>query len=180
MIYKFFIGSEESVNFRLEIAIDSEDTFVRLRNSILDAVGYDKEQVNSFYICDDKWNKVKEVTYLDMGTDADEDIWIMEDTRLDELIEDEGQKLKFVFDYLSERYFYIKLKEVVYGKTLRDPLCQRKEGRAPKESVDIDFVPTPGKVETPSIEEIGEEFYGDEEFNVEELDEFAELSDEEL
>ena len=41
MIYKFLIGSEEAGNFKLEIAIDSSDTFVRLRNTILDAAGYD-------------------------------------------------------------------------------------------------------------------------------------------
>lgn len=180
MIYKFLIGSEESSNFKLEIAIDSEDTFVRLRNAILDAAGYDKEQVDSFYICDDEWNKEKEVTYIDMDTDTDEDIWIMEDTRLDELVEDEGQKLKFIFDYMTERYFYMKLKEIVYGKSLRDPLCQRKEGRPPKESVDVEFAIAPAKVETPSIEEIGEEFYGDDEFNEEDLSEFGELTEEEL
>ena len=57
MVYKFLVGSEESENFKLEIAIDSEDTFMRLRNAILDAAGYAKDQMDSFYICDDDWNK---------------------------------------------------------------------------------------------------------------------------
>lgn len=48
MIYKFLVGSEESENFKLEIKIDSEDTFMRLRNTILDASGYSKEQMDSF------------------------------------------------------------------------------------------------------------------------------------
>ncbi|MBR6248982.1 MAG: hypothetical protein IKQ89_08305, partial [Muribaculaceae bacterium] len=138
MIYKFVIGSEEAENFKLEIAIDSEDTFLRFRNAILEAAGYDKDQMDSFYICDEEWNKEKEVTYVDMGTDdSDEDLWLMEDTHLDELIEDEGQRLKFVFDYVTERNFFIKLKEIVYGKKLHDPLCQRKEGKAPKETIDL-------------------------------------------
>ena len=108
MIYKFLIGSEEVENFKLEIAIDSSDTFMRLRNAILEAAGYSQDQMNSFYICDDDWSKEKEVTFMDMGSDSDEDIWLMEDTQLDELIEDEGQKLKFVFDYMTERYFYMR------------------------------------------------------------------------
>lgn len=180
MIYKFLIGSEESSNFKLEIAIDSEDTFVRLRNAILDAAGYDKEQMDSFYICDDEWNKEKEVTYVDMDTDSDEDIWYMDETRLDELIDDEGQKLKFVFDYVTERYFYMKLKEIVYGKSLHDPLCQRKEGRPPKEDIEVEFTPVPIKVETPSIEDIGEEFYGESEFDEDEICDLDEVSDEDL
>ncbi|MBO4722512.1 MAG: hypothetical protein J5629_06230 [Muribaculaceae bacterium] len=174
MIYKFLIGSEEAGNFKLEIAIDSSDTFVRLRNTILDAAGYDKSQMDSFVICDEDWCKEKEVTYVDMDTDSDEDIWIMEDTPLDELIEDEGQKIKFVFDYMTERYFYMILKETIPGKNLHDPLCQRKEGKAPQETLP-DMFTAPLKVDTDIDAEIDEAFYGDENFNEEEL---RELSDE--
>lgn len=173
MIYKFLVGSEEAENFKLEISIDAEDTFLRLRNTILEAAGYSKEEMDSFYICDEDWNREKEVTYMDMGSDSDEDVWIMEDTRLDELLEDEGQKLKFVFDYMTERYFYMKLKETVPGKNLHDPLCSRKEGKAPKESMSFEeiIIPTP-KIEEAPIEELDEDFYGDEGFNEEELKEF--------
>ena len=183
MIYKFFIGSEEAENFKLEIAIDSEDTFLRLRNAILDAAGYDKEQMDSFYICDDDWNREKEVTYVDMGVDdTDEDIWIMEDTPLSELVDEEGQKLKFVFDYITERYFYMKLKETIPGQTLHDPLCQRKEGTPPQETVDPDTIepPIPKIPDASNIEELDPEFYGDEEFNKEELEDLNEIEREDL
>ena len=170
MIYKFLVGSEESENFKLEIAIDSGDTFLRLRNVILDAVGYDKEQMDSFYLCNNDWQKEKEVTYMDMGSESDEDVWIMEDTPLDELLEDEGQKLKFVFDYMTERYFFMKLKETIPGKSLHDPLCTRKEGKAPQEMIEMEFFEKPKtKAVEPSIEELGEDFYGDESFNEDEL-----------
>ena len=115
-----------------------------------------------------------------MDSDSDEDIWIMEDTKLDELVEDEGQKFKVVFDYMTDRYFFMKLKEIITGKTLRDPLCERKEGRPPKESIEPDFNLAPIKVETPPIEEIGEEFYGDNEFDDDEISDFSQLSDEDM
>ena len=184
MIYKFLIGSEEAENFKLEIAIDSSDTFLRLRNTILDAAGYDKNQMDSFVICDDDWSKEKEVTYYDMDTDTDEDIWIMEDTPLDELLEDDGQKMKFVFDYMTERYFYMILKETVPGKSLHDPLCQRKEGKAPQEVLVADVIePNPAKIDA-EIEEIEEDLYVENAFNEEELaelnDEFRQENDEDL
>ena len=179
MIYKFLVGAEEAENFKLEISIDSEDTFLRLRNTILDAAGYNKEQMDSFYICDDEWNREKEVTFMDMGSDSDEDVWLMEDTRLDELLEDEGQKLKFVFDYMTERYFYMKLKETVPGKHLHDPLCSRKEGKAPKEDVGVEEVVVAPKIIEANIEALGEEFYGDEECNEEELEELSDEFEEE-
>ena len=180
MIYKFLVGSEEAENFKLDIGIDSSDTFMRLRNAILEAAGYSKDQMDSFYVCDDEWNKKQEVTSVDMDTESDEDIWLMDETHLDELIEDEGQKLKFVFDYVTERYFYMKLKEIVTGKHLHDPLCELKVGKAPKEVVDIDtFNNNAQKIDT-SIEDLDADFYGDESFNDDELENLDELDDSSL
>ncbi len=137
MIYKFRLISDEVSNFKLEIQIDSDDTFLRLRNAILDAVGYTKDQMCSFILCDEDWQKEKEVTLADMGSDSDEDIWLMADTRLSELIEDEGQRLMFVFDYLTNRAFFMEMKELLPSKHLADPLCSRKEGIPPKQTIDI-------------------------------------------
>lgn len=169
MVYKFLVGSEEAENFKLEIMIDSEDTFMRLRNTILDAAGYDKDQVDSFYICDEEWNKEEEVMVMDMGLDSDDDLWLMDDTPLEELLEDEGQRLKFVFDMVSERYFYMRLKETIPGRSLHDPLCTRKEGKAPKEFAELEPVTKTTKVANTSIDEIGEEFYGEDSYNDDEL-----------
>ena len=57
MIYRFVIVSDEADNFKLQIAIDSTATFMQLRNIILESAGYSKDQMDSFYICDDEWNK---------------------------------------------------------------------------------------------------------------------------
>ena len=178
MIYKFRIVSDEVDNFKLEIAIDSDDTFLRLRNAILEAVGYSKDQMDSFFICSDDWTKEKEITLMDMDSDSDEDVWIMEDTPLSELIEDEGQKLIYVFDYMTERCFFMEMKEIVTGKTLLDPLCQRKEGKAPEQFVDIEeFKPVIST--TPDIEdEIDESFYGAEAYNDDELADLEGFDDE--
>lgn len=169
MVYKFKVGSEEAENFKLEIEIDSEDTFMRLRNVILDAVGYDKSQMDSFYICDDEWHKEKEVTYADMGADDDDDIWLMDDTPIEELVDEEGQRLKFVFDYMNERYFWMRLKETLPGKTLHDPLCSRKVGKAPHESLEPEKPEPKVKVPEAPLPDLDADFYGSEGFNDDEL-----------
>ena len=179
MIYKFRIVSDEVDNFKLEIAIDSDDTVLRLRNAILDAVGYTKDQFDSFFICGDDWTKEKEITLTEMDTESDEDVWIMEDTPLSELIEDEGQKLIYIFDYMTERCFFMEMKEIITGKTLLDPLCQRKEGKAPKQFVDIDqFKPVIAAGSTDLDDEIGEEFYGSDAYNDDELTDLEGFDDE--
>ena len=131
MIYKFRIVSDEVDNFKREICIDSDASFLELHDAILDSVGFSKDQMTSFFICDDDWEKKTEITLMDMGKDSDEDTWIMASTKLSDLIEDEGQRLVFVFDYMTDRMFFMELKEIEPGKDLETPVCTRKEGNPP-------------------------------------------------
>ncbi len=131
--------SDEVSNFAREIEIDSENTFLHLRNAVLESVDYTKDELDSFFLCDDDWQKQEEITLEDMGdSSSDQDLWLMEDTPLSELIEEEGQKLIFVFDYLTDRSFFMELKEMIPSRSLKEPVCTFKKGKAPKQSIDID------------------------------------------
>jgi hypothetical protein len=70
MIFNFRIVTDEVDNFRREIQIDADATFLDLRNAIFDSVGYNKAQLCSFFLCDDSWEKEREITLEDMGFDA--------------------------------------------------------------------------------------------------------------
>lgn len=136
MVYKFKLVSDEVSNFAREIEIDSENTFLQLRNVILDSVGYSKDEVDSFFLCDDDWERHEEITLEDMGSNSDEDVWLMEDTPLSELIEDEGQKVCFEFDYEAERDFFMELVEIIPGRSLVEPICTMQKGKAPAQYID--------------------------------------------
>ena len=56
-----------------------------------------------------------------MGADSDEDIWLMDETKISELIDDEGDRLMFVFDYLTNRAFFMELKECIFSKDIDEP-----------------------------------------------------------
>lgn len=116
MLFRFLILSDEVDDFKREIKIDSEATFLDLHNAILDSVGYTKDQMCSFFICEDDWSKKTEITLVEMDTASEEDNYIMEDTRLEELLEDEHQKLLYVFDYMTERAFFMELREIIPEK----------------------------------------------------------------
>ncbi|MDR2533930.1 MAG: plasmid pRiA4b ORF-3 family protein [Tannerellaceae bacterium] len=164
MIYRFLIASGEVDNFVREIKIDSEATFLDLHRAILRSVGYSNDEMYSFFTCDDEWNKQTEITLVDMGKPSDEDVYLMEDTQLDELIEDD-QRLLYVFDYMTERAFFIELREIITGKSLSEPICSGSEGTPPPQS--IDFKELESK---PFYSDIGENFYGDSEYDIDELD----------
>lgn len=165
MIFRFLILSDEVENFKREIKIDSDATFLDFYNVIVDSTGFSHEEMASFFICDDRWRKQQEITLVEMDTYSDEDAHIMEETVLSDLLEDEKQKLMFVFDYLTERALYIELSEIIPGKSLARPVCSLSVGEAPSQTMDFNDL----KTETAAIE-TGETFYGDEEFDMDELD----------
>ena len=175
MIFNFRIVSDEAENFKREIQIDADATFLDLKNAICDSVAFDKNQMCSFFMCDDRWEKEKEITFEDMGVDDDQDIWLMDESVLADFIEDEGQKLLYVFDYLTERMFFIEMTKLVTGKTLKDPLCTLSLGTPPPETVSIEEFDAKidaktSKTANSSIDDIDEDFYGSESYNADEFD----------
>lgn len=172
MIYNFRIVSDEVDNFRREIQIDTTATFLDLKKAICKSVGYNTAQMSSFFICDDEWEKDKEVTSEDMDCDPGQDIWLMADTPLDELIEDEGQKLMYVFDYLTERAFFMEMTELITGRTLLDPVCTLSVGAPPPEQVDFDEFDAKidAKASNTVNTDLDEEFYGNDGYNEDEFD----------
>ena len=165
MIYRFTIISDEVDDFVREIQIDPEATFFDLHEAILKAANYTNDQMTSFFICDDDWEKEKEITLEEMDNNPEMDSWIMKETRLNELIEDEKQKLLYVFDYMTERCFFIELSEIITGKEIKGAKCTKKSGEAPKQTVDFEEMAAGG-----GSLDLDENFYGDQDFVMEDFD----------
>ena len=165
MIYRFTIISDEVDDFVREIQIDPEATFFDLHEAILKAANYTNDQMTSFFICDDDWEKEEEITLEEMDNNPEMDSWIMKETRLNELIEDEKQKLLYVFDYMTERCFFIELSEIITGKEIKGAKCTKKSGEAPKQTVDFEEMAAGG-----GSLDLDENFYGDQDFDMEDFD----------
>ena len=170
MIYNFRVVSDEVDNFRRDIQIDADASFLDLRNAIYDSVGYDKNQMCSFFICDSRWEKEREITLEDMGLDASEDAYLMEDTILSDEIEDEGQRLMLTFDYLNDRSFYIEMKSSVTGRNLIDALVASSMGQAHKQDSALEN-PEPTKTTVvKGVEDFEDDFYGSDSYNDDEFE----------
>lgn len=165
MVFRFLILSDEVDGFRREIQIDSDNTFYDLHKAIISSVNYEDGEMASFFICSDNWEKEKEITLMEMDTSSDQDSYIMKESVLNDFLEDEKQKIMYVFDYLTERAFFMELREIITGKDLDKPVCTKSEGEAPSQFVDFD------ELETKTVTmDIGENFYGDEGYDPDELD----------
>lgn len=165
MLFRFLILSDEVDDFKREIKIDSDATFLDLHNAILDSVNFEKNQMASFFICEEDWSKKIEITLIEMDTSSEVDNYLMEDTRLEELLEDENQKLLYVFDYMTERAFFMELREIIPGQHLDAAVCSKSTGMPPSQTIDFEDM----DIKSPTTD-LGEDFYGDSDYNIDELD----------
>ncbi len=165
MIFRFLLLSDEVEDFKREIKIDSNDTFLDFYQAILDCTGFDEKEMASFYLCDENWRKKLEVTLIEMDTYSDEDSYTMKECVLNDFLEDEKQKLMYVFDYINERALYIELAEIITGKNLDKPQCTMSSGNAPQQIICIDDIRSEA-----ATSDLGESFFGDESYNMDEID----------
>ena len=66
---------------------------------------------------------------------------------------------------MTERAFFMELREIIPGQDLDEPVCSKSAGLPPAQTLAFD------EMETKSTNtEVGEDFYGDSEYDIDELD----------
>ena len=149
MVYRFLLLSDEIDNFERIIEINSDATF---------------------YICSEDWEKEQEILQMEMDSDSSVDTYLMDSTHIDEFIEDKGQRLMFVFDMLTDRAFFIELKDIELNKTLKKPVCTVSKGTPPEQTVQFDEILDDMVKKSNSANIFDEDLYGDNMYNEDEFD----------
>lgn len=169
MIFRITFSCEETDGFRRDFEADSEATFLDLHNAILKSVKYSDDQMTSFFLCNDHWEKEQEVTLMEMGKNFEYDNMIMSETQLGQLLEEQGQRLIYIFDPMFERNFFGRLTEIKPGH-LDQVTCVNSIGVAPKQLQDVDSIQT--LLGTGGdFSDMDEDFYGDNQYDTDDLDE---------
>ena len=170
MVYKFRLLSDEVDNFRRDIEIDSDATFLDLHNAILESVNYPDDQMTSFFICNDNWVKLVEITREDMGGMSEDENNVMAETVIGDVIEDEKQRLVYVFDPLGDRVFYMELSKIEFGKDIDKAVCVKSTGNAPEQTLNFDELMKKSPVATGDSDDFNEDFYGSDSYDEDDLD----------
>lgn len=169
MTQRLTLFSQEAEDFVLEIFIDSEASFDELHKLIIETCEYTDQGSHAFMICNEDWRVEHKIRQTDTGNlRSDEDLYLMSHTRIEDFVEEEGQRLAYVFDPQEKRIFLMELTENIFGKTVSAPHINRRHGTPPPQ-----FFTYTQPEETNSRqagEEIEESFYGDEGFEADELD----------
>jgi len=164
MVYQFTVLSDENDIFLRVLSINAEATFFDLHELILKSVDYSQDQLASFFLCADNWEREQEITLMEMDVASEYDNLVMDSTILEDYITDEGQRLQYVFDLMYDRAFFIELTEVITGKTLEKAICVKKVGDAPEQILTEEPQIVVGKTL------LDDDFYGDNDFDMDELD----------
>ena len=113
MVYKFRILTDEDKEFARELLISDDDTFLDFHHCLQENLGYDPMQLASFFITNAAWEKQKQITLIDMQDEENSDVITMDAAILADYIKDTHQRLLYVFDFFSERSFFIELTETL-------------------------------------------------------------------
>lgn len=140
MVYRFrvILDAEEDV-FR-DIELLQESTLEDFHNSIINAFGFDGNEMASFYLSDETWNQGEEIPQFDMSEGA-ESVRLMNETRLDSVVSEDQTKLIYVYDFLNMWTFLIELGEIAEIEEGRDyPNLMFVHGQIPLEAPDKEFI----------------------------------------
>lgn len=152
-IYKFRIISEENDSFFREIDIKPTSTFLEFHKAILECIGFEDEEMASFYVCDGQWNKGQEISLCDLNVsdeeDDEDDLYpkkgkktlpplVMSDVRLKDIIIDPHQRFIYVYDFLNLWTFYIELFKIVpAAANTKYPVCTKCTGKLHRHKNDV-------------------------------------------
>ena len=186
MIYRFVIVSPEARSFRRDIRIGSESTFADLRSALYDDIGYSPIEPSLIHLTDHSWSRRMTIYEVEPPhSRSDEDVYLMESTRLSELLSSERERLMLTFDIERSRAFYIELREMTSGSIAGVFEISRSEGEPPLQTLPVEEekketkqkkVPTEVPIEEQSKtrkklnEEATPDEYGSEAFDSSELD----------
>lgn len=132
MIYLFRIISDENQEFYRDLVIEGSDTFLDFHHILQENLGYDPSQLASFFITNKIWEKQQEITLIDMMADSGAEAFTMEQASIQDHISEVTQRMIYLFDFFSERAFFIELIEKSDQTSDRKtPFIGHSQGEAP-------------------------------------------------
>lgn len=136
--------SGEDDNFVRDFEVKTIQTLLDLHHAIQKNLHFDPGLMSSFFTTDGTWVKREEFPLVNM-TD-EHDFPTMENTRVGDVAGEKGDRLLYVYDYLSNRGFFIEVINITRAEEGKNyPLCCREESDAPPQLLIEDLTGTPGE-----------------------------------
>lgn len=116
-----------------DIELKADATFLEFHRALLKSFEFSGDEMASFYLSDDDWEKGEEITMLDMS--EEDAVRTMDNTRLDELLSERGDRLFYLYDFMRMWVFYVELVDITHPeKGAEYPRVTLAVGDAPDEN----------------------------------------------
>jgi len=121
-VLKIRILVDDQEDFVREIEIKSDQTFKNLHDFLIKSFKFSGNELASFYLSNDEWEKLTEITLIDMSGEVDQNlgdedivhtIFLMDKVQLDEFLDEPDQKLIYEYDFLHLHTFLLELIEIL-------------------------------------------------------------------
>lgn len=165
MALKFRLISNEQDDFIRDIEILDDQTFFHLHIAIQDNLHFDKSQIASFFICNQKWEKEQEITLFELMEEEAAKVLVMDNIKIGDYMQSTHDKMIYVYDVFNERLFFIELVEILEQDSSKTyPYCSFEKGQAPQQVfLDAIFDSKPQEESTPLADSsLDDEMFDDE------------------
>jgi len=140
MVYRFRVILDTKEDVFRDIELMEESTLEDFHNTIVNAFGFDGNEMASFYLSDEDWNQGEEILQYDLS-EGEESVRLMNETTLDSIVSESQTKLIYVYDFLNLWTFLIELAEIAEIEEGRDyPNLMFVHGQIPLEAPDKEFI----------------------------------------
>ncbi|MBT8236417.1 MAG: plasmid pRiA4b ORF-3 family protein [Bacteroidia bacterium] len=112
MIYKIRVILDAKDDIFRDLEIEAENTLEDFHNTITQSFGFLGNEMASFYTCDERWNQDEEIALFDMS-ETGSNVRLMNETSLDDVINEASPKMIYVYDFLSMWTFFVELADIV-------------------------------------------------------------------
>jgi hypothetical protein len=137
MIYKIRAILDVKKDVIRDVLIDSSCNLAELHKEIAKAFGFNGQEMASFYLTDDEWNQGEEIPLFDMS-DAGESP-SMQTSILGKTLEKKGEKLIYVYDFMSMWTFFIEVSETIKETEKTLPAISFAFGDVPETAPEKEF-----------------------------------------
>jgi len=110
-VYKFRVVVDIEKDVFRDIEIQDTQTFENLHKAIINSYEFAGDQMASFYMSDDSWEKGQEIGLMDMSFGEEAGPPSMGTSVLKDFITEKNQKILYVYDFLRMWIFYVELME---------------------------------------------------------------------
>lgn len=124
------ISLPEDEHFSWTIRFDTSNSFEQLHDYLQSILGFDSTELASFHLVDEQWDKLQEITLMDMQVDDGMPSFIMGEMNVEDYFNQEQPRLLYTFDFLNNRSFQLEWLQHDDGES---PTLIAKEGEVPRQ-----------------------------------------------